>query len=185
MESRAQGQGPCYIRWQINMSYIIEALKKAQKEKDSHLIHYIGAIKGRSEQKGTLGRKILYFSILILLLILLVFVPYSWLDLSVEKESPKKEHNKTIKIEEPDSDIGVSALYEKAGQLYKDGNFQEAKELYEAALSLDPGYVEALNNLGVIYIREKNYTKAKRIGQVGRSAVLLLQLYHYSTIWYW
>ena len=144
------------------MSYIIEALKKAQKEKDSNFIHYIGTVKGFSRERSLLGRKLLYSSLSILVLISLVFMFYSWLDLSAEKYPPEYEQKEAVKDHEAGGDIGTGDLYDKAGRLYKDGNFQEAKELYEAALSLDPGYVEALNNLGVIYIRDKDYPMAKQ-----------------------
>ncbi|NVM23549.1 MAG: tetratricopeptide repeat protein, partial [Desulfobacterales bacterium] len=40
---------------------------------------------------------------------------------------------------------------------------QEAKGLYEEALKLSPNLVSALNNLGAIHIREKNYGAARRV----------------------
>jgi tetratricopeptide (TPR) repeat protein len=52
-------------------------------------------------------------------------------------------------------------LYDKASNLFKLGRFQEAKKLYEAVVGLDPGYVDALNNLGIIYIRDGNFDAAK------------------------
>jgi tetratricopeptide (TPR) repeat protein len=156
------------------MSYIIEALKKAQKEKDSNLIRYFGAIKGSSQERSLWGRKFIYSSLLTFVLISLVFVSYSWLDLSIEKKPPESEQKVVVKEHKVGGDIGKSDLYDKAGRLYKDGNFQEAKELYEAALSLDPGYVEALNNLGVIYLRQKDHPRAK---QALEKAVRLNPLY--------
>jgi tetratricopeptide (TPR) repeat protein len=38
---------------------------------------------------------------------------------------------------------------------------QEAIQLYERTLSLDPDYVDALNNLGVIHIHGKRYPAAQ------------------------
>jgi tetratricopeptide (TPR) repeat protein len=145
------------------MSYIIEALKKAQKEKDSHFIHYVGTIKGNSEERRLLGKKILYFSLSLLVLISLVFMSFSWLDLPFINGSPEMEKESAAGTGEADSGIGIGDLFDKAGRLYKDGSFTKAKDLYEAALSLDPGYVEALNNLGVIYVRDKDYIKAKQL----------------------
>lgn len=145
------------------MSYIIEALKKAQKEKDSHFIHYVGAIKGSGKERLLWGRKILYSSLLIVVLISLVFMSYSWLDLSIKNESTEREIESTTGTGENDSSIEIGDLYDKAGRLYKEGSYPEAKKLYEEALSLDPGYVEALNNLGVIYISDKNFSKAKQL----------------------
>lgn len=145
------------------MSYIIEALKKAQKEKDSHFIHYVGTIKGNSEERRLLGKKILFLSVTALILISLVFISYSWLDLPAIKGSPEKQVESTAGTGEANSSIEIVDLFDKACRFYKNGSFSEAKELYEAALSLDPGYVEALNNLGVIYIKDKDYTRAEQL----------------------
>jgi tetratricopeptide (TPR) repeat protein len=54
------------------------------------------------------------------------------------------------------------AFYEKAMRFQKRDRLQDAKRFYQEALRLDPGYVDALNNLGVIYIRDKEYTAAQR-----------------------
>jgi tetratricopeptide (TPR) repeat protein len=54
------------------------------------------------------------------------------------------------------------SFYEKATRFHKRGRLQDAKRFYQEALRLDPRYVDALNNLGVIYIREKQYTAAQR-----------------------
>ena len=52
-------------------------------------------------------------------------------------------------------------MYEKARFFQKNGRLQEAKLLYEEILSLDPDYVDALNNLGVIHIHDKDYSAAR------------------------
>ncbi|MGD8226646.1 MAG: tetratricopeptide repeat protein [Desulfobacteraceae bacterium] len=54
------------------------------------------------------------------------------------------------------------AFYEKAVRFHKRDRLQDAKRFYQEALRLDPGYVDALNNLGVIYIRDREYTAAQR-----------------------
>ena len=59
----------------------------------------------------------------------------------------------------------AKAFYEKAMRFHKRGRLQDAKRFYQEALRLDPGYVDALNNLGVIYIRDKDYTAAQRMFQ--------------------
>ena len=40
------------------------------------------------------------------------------------------------------------------------GNIEAARQAYEHILTYSPNYVNALNNLGVIYFNEKNYDKA-------------------------
>jgi tetratricopeptide (TPR) repeat protein len=56
----------------------------------------------------------------------------------------------------------AKAFYEKAMRFHKRGRLQDAKRFYQEALRLDPSYVDALNNLGVLYIRDKDYTAARR-----------------------
>jgi tetratricopeptide (TPR) repeat protein len=52
--------------------------------------------------------------------------------------------------------------YDRARQFHKEGRLEEAKRLYEESLRLDPGYVDALNNLGVIFIGKRDYIAARR-----------------------
>ena len=54
------------------------------------------------------------------------------------------------------------AFYEKAMRFHKRGRLKDAKRFYQEALRLDPNFVDALNNLGVLYIRDKDYTSAQR-----------------------
>jgi len=61
-----------------------------------------------------------------------------------------------------DAARSAKAFYEKAMRFYKRGRLQDAKRFYQEALRLDPSYVDALNNLGVLYIRDKDYTAARR-----------------------
>ena len=52
--------------------------------------------------------------------------------------------------------------YDRARQFHKEGRLEEARRLYEESLRLDPGYVDALNNLGVILIGKRDYVAAQR-----------------------
>jgi len=56
-----------------------------------------------------------------------------------------------------------TALYTQAVALQEKGSLEEAKTLYEAALEASPNHVSALNNIGVIYIREKDYDAAHSV----------------------
>ncbi|MBW2109371.1 MAG: tetratricopeptide repeat protein [Deltaproteobacteria bacterium] len=55
------------------------------------------------------------------------------------------------------------ALYRQALALQRQGKLQQAVKLYKAALQGSPELVSALNNLGVIYIRQKNPAEARRV----------------------
>jgi len=54
-------------------------------------------------------------------------------------------------------------LYDKARQHYRKGRMQEAKRLYKDLLQQDPGHVEALNNLGVIYMQTGDFSSAREV----------------------
>ena len=144
------------------MSYINEALKKAQKDKDTGYIKYRGVLAASGKGKGTFGNKAVYCSLLILLLILLVFISYSWLDFSSERTPEITDYKAQQQVSQHANPIDAKTLYDDAGDLYKIGRLHDAKRLYQEALGLDPGYIDALNNVGVIYIHEKDYLSAKR-----------------------
>jgi tetratricopeptide (TPR) repeat protein len=56
-----------------------------------------------------------------------------------------------------------TTLFRQALALHKNGRIQEAKKMYEAALERSPNLASALNNLGTIYISEKDYSEAHRV----------------------
>lgn len=55
----------------------------------------------------------------------------------------------------------VEGIYDKARAFHKIGRFRDAKRLYQQVLNADPKSVDALNNIGVIYLHEKNYNAAQ------------------------
>ena len=52
--------------------------------------------------------------------------------------------------------------YNRAKIFHRRGRVNQAKRLYQETLKSDPGHVDALNNLGVIFIQEGNYPAAQR-----------------------
>jgi tetratricopeptide (TPR) repeat protein len=50
--------------------------------------------------------------------------------------------------------------FEKGKQKQKDGKLDDAARHYQKAIEFDPSFYPALNNLGVIYIRQKQFAKA-------------------------
>jgi len=162
------------------MSFIHEALKKAQKEKDTRYRKYDGIVSTPGHKPRLFSGKALWWTSF--LLISLAFTAYLWLP-SKGTQPPIREParpeatsqppphpalsppGERVRVrgatQQPESVVNAVALYEKARLFQKSGRFQEAKRLYEKTLSVDPDYVDALNNLGVIHIHDKNYSAAR------------------------
>ena len=51
--------------------------------------------------------------------------------------------------------------FEKGNQSQKDGNFESAMSHYQKALRIEPDFYPALNNLGVLYERQKEHAQAE------------------------
>lgn len=149
------------------MSYINEALKKAQKEKDTRYSPYVGLLKNNYGRNKVFGNRWIFGLFLFLILILLVFGFHSWLDQSVKNTD--HDVNAAIPLTQPlqnsppekESEKNINDIYTSATLLYKKGNIREAKKAYEDILELDPGYVDALNNLGVLCLSLMDYTAAE------------------------
>jgi tetratricopeptide (TPR) repeat protein len=144
------------------MSYINEALKKAQREKDALAARYSRLLAARREKrKGSRGRK-LWWSSLIVILILLAFGLYSWLD------SRGPDTTSASKKVIPHGDLKQKAavdakgLYERARRFQKSGRSREARSFYQKVLALDPQNGHAVNNIGVAFLQEKNFTEARK-----------------------
>jgi tetratricopeptide (TPR) repeat protein len=186
------------------MSFIHDALKKAQKEKDGRYGEYHGIVSTPGYKPRLFSGKALWCASF--LLISLAFTAYLWFP-SREAQPPIRERGRPEATLQPESQSPVpsplrekdrpalarraqnnllslqsrsgpgarvkkngtrkkllgTSLYKKARRFQKSGRFQEAKRLYEETLSVDPDYVDALNNLGVIHIHDKNYSAARAI----------------------
>ncbi|MBN1276777.1 MAG: tetratricopeptide repeat protein [Deltaproteobacteria bacterium] len=81
-----------------------------------------------------------------------------------------------IKNEDPEpaarlmSAVTVEQNFEKAKEFHRKGSLREAVTLYREVLTTDPGHIDALNNLGVIYLHSNdldmagaNFEKAIRL----------------------
>jgi len=49
------------------------------------------------------------------------------------------------------------SLYAQALQKQREGRLEEAKELYKEVIKKEPRHIQALNNLGVVYLKMKRY----------------------------
>ncbi len=152
------------------MSYINEALKKAQELKDSGYEKY-HRMPGSIDNGGIrLRARWLIYSASFVILVFLVFLGYRWFGHSHEDTMASKTDTGKNRAGLEDNSLDRKRLYEKAIGLYNEGRIDEAKKVYEAVVALDPGYVEALNNLGIIYIHEKDF---KAAGETFEKAVRL------------
>ena len=150
------------------MSYIHQALKKAQVERDDRHGKYGGIISSRSKKSGP-GKKSILLIIILPAILFLAFMSYSWLDFnSPQVETnvlPEKhivpENREPVQRPAQEKTADAMALYERGKEDHKGGRLNRAKMWYEKALIADPGCVVALNNLGVLLIKDKNYPAAQ------------------------
>jgi tetratricopeptide (TPR) repeat protein len=142
------------------MSYIHEALQKAQKHKDTTYPKYKNIFLVRKRKPGIFAVRPIW--VICLFVILLAFALYSWLDSSGKEtiSAPKDLKPETS----PTSEIVVDAkhFYERARHFHKIGRLKDARRLYQKAIMLDKGHVYAVNNLGVIGIQEGKYLEARK-----------------------
>lgn len=74
----------------------------------------------------------------------------------VKKEAVPEAKAVPVEInEEPKNN--PQALYARAVQKQREGKLAEAKDLYKQVIKIDPTNVQALNNLGVVYMEKKVY----------------------------
>ena len=144
------------------MSTIHDALKRAQRERNLKDQAYSGVLGAQAKGKGGHAVRVILWVGLSVLIILLAFASYSWLDSKVPKNS--KSYKKNDKMPQPpprqNGVVEAKILHIRAKTLLKAGRTDEARALYEKALTLDPGLVDALNNLGFIYLRKMDYASA-------------------------
>ena len=146
------------------MSYIHEALNKAQKEREAYHGDYSGHFShGRTKKSGFFRGPVLWISLAIIG-ILIVFATYSWLDSRGSQPIVTSEHKYKMPGETSAKKpvLDAKKYYDRGRVFYKKGRLRDAKRLYGEALKIDPGYVDALNNLAVIYMHEKNFSAARR-----------------------
>ena len=165
------------------MSYIHEALKKAQVERDLGKGSY-GGIPVPRRKKSFFTVKKTVFSVAVLLLVLLAFAFYSWWDQTTEDRRQKTEDRGQSSVtRHPSSESGPSSVirrpssaklrteesreniaesYQKARAYHRDGRLSDAGMWYDKVISMDPGHVQALNNRGVLHLHHKDYRAARK-----------------------
>ena len=63
------------------------------------------------------------------------------------------------------NDIVLNQLFSSAIDNHKKKNFIDAKKLYEKILSINPNFLKAKNNLGLVFLAENDFSNAKKIFQ--------------------
>lgn len=169
------------------MSYINEALKKAQKNKDAGHIDYMRTIGKAGGTERFFGKRFIYIPVIIIFIFLVLLYikigdPFGRKPESLRKtaeavkatESSKKNKNlpvigkksspvkKAAEIDTSKADITSQkeALYKQAVSLFEKGKFQEAKGIYTKILLQYPGHINSLNDMGVLSMKQGEYKDA-------------------------
>ena len=77
-----------------------------------------------------------------------------------DKKVEFKQHKTTTKVRTAQEIAESKSLFAQALQKHREGKLEEAKKLYRKVVKIDQYNVQAFNNLGVIYMGEKNYKRA-------------------------
>jgi len=161
------------------MSYINEALRRLQKEKGSPYAAYSHIVGAEGKKPRRYSPWMSFFGILIVVSFaagVIVFLNHLKIgdvrSVSYSAPPPAPEKTKTADrqpneaepsavmpaVKKPTGD--AQALYAQALAKHRAGRLVEAKKLYRRVIELDARNLPALNNLGVIYLGEGNYSKA-------------------------
>lgn len=172
------------------MSYINDALRKAQKERDSRYARFCGIIPpglnepGRSRKRrlAVVTAVVLFFLIPTgLLLTLYVRDQPSSINQGIqqpaasEKPAPlplatRQEATETVQGGTIRREAPAEVRYREALSAQRKGDLRRAEALYRQMLAIDPAHVQALNNLGVLYMEEQKGEQA--IALFGKAIVL-------------
>jgi hypothetical protein len=79
---------------------------------------------------------------------------------SLKSESEVQPLPQGSAVPAPSPPITAAEAFDGAAKAEADGRWQEAVRLYRQAIALNPGWVEALNNLGHLYVRLNRIAEA-------------------------
>jgi len=159
------------------MSYINSALRKVQKERDSRYAAYGDFIATRRDEGvGKSWRAfVLPAAVAGILGILAVMVWFFYQTATAKVKGPVSmrppvalhstgQAFQTVAAKSDAARIVRSGqLYESALAAQRGKRWQEAESLYQQALTFDPRHVQALNNLGVLYMTQKRSDEAMEL----------------------
>lgn len=165
------------------MSYINDALRKLQKEKKTRYVAYdhIVSAPGKKSEPPQKWLSIIGILIVFLFAAGMIVLLYGLEDKKVpvihkisappvappvvaepkpNKKVELKPHKTTAKVRTTQEIAESKALFAQALERHREGKLEEAKKLYRKVVEIDQHNVQAFNNLGVIYMGEKNYKRA-------------------------
>ncbi len=160
------------------MSYINTALKKAQREKDSRYLSHGETIgfpdAKRPRVRNWKGPAKLSAAAVTVVLVIIVGVGLYREGLKTKKDGlPAVSRAQSPKAATPIQASAVereatqtqetARLYEDALKMQRSGQWKEAEILYDRILALRPQHVQALNNLGVILMKENRHDEAAEL----------------------
>lgn len=153
------------------MSYINQALKKAQEAKDGRYTPYRRFIETAAPPTRRVGYPawvILGLAILITAVISLTFTA-PWKSLVEVKQPPVDAIKKTLPwppsapdpVKEAGGVVKVEDIFLLATAAHKLLKFDEAEILYRQILETRPNHRESLNNLGIIFLERGEFPRAR------------------------
>jgi tetratricopeptide (TPR) repeat protein len=165
------------------MSYINDALRKLQKEKKTHYVAYDNIVSAAGKKSEPSQKWLSIIGILIVFFFAsgMIFFLYGLEDKKVpaiyiiseppvvspiskeskpDKKVEFKRHKTTAKVRTAQEIAESKVFFAQALQKHREGKLEEAKKLYQKVVKIDQYNVQAFNNLGVIYMGEKNYKRA-------------------------
>jgi hypothetical protein len=165
------------------MSYINDALRKLQKEKKTRYVAYDHIVSAPGKKSEPPQKWLSIIGILIVLFFAagMIVLLYGLEDKKVpvihkisappvappvvaepkpNKKVELKPHKTTAKVRTTQEIAESKALFAQALERQREGKLEGAKKLYRKVVEIDQHNVQAFNNLGVIYMGEKNYKRA-------------------------
>ena len=162
------------------MSYINDALRKLQKEKKTQYVAYDHIISANGKKSEPSQKWLSIIGILIVFFIAAVIIVFLYGNedkkgpaiqkisappvapiVLAEPEPIKKVESRQLKTKEKVSTkqefAESKAFFTQALQKQREGKLEEAKRLYKKVIKIDRQNIQALNNLGVVYMSKKTY----------------------------
>ncbi|MCX7982040.1 MAG: tetratricopeptide repeat protein [Syntrophales bacterium] len=134
------------------MSYISEALKKAERErlgkKDEFFDGRLGTKKESAKRVGS--KKAIVSLIAFVFLVLFTFLGYRVLS------RPEKISHSTAVVE-------IGNMFTEARIAQKSGDLIRAEVIYRKIVSVDPDHIDSLNNLGIICMTKGENKEAESL----------------------